>query len=123
MIVYDFSLLLNEINFDPIENLCKNQETNSAYEYFINRITEAYEKAFPKRNNSNKRNQKSNQPWMTKGILKATKVTSNLYLKYIKNPTTNNKNKFIQYRNLFKTVKEKTKKPILHQSFQSIIMI
>ena len=90
-----FSLLLNDINYDPIENFCKNHETNCAYKYFINRITEAYEKAFPKKINSNKRNQKSSQPWMTMGILKATKVKSKLYLKYIKNPTANNKNKFI----------------------------
>src|SRR3984885_1008205 len=55
-----------------------------------------------------KHKQKCNQPWMTKGILRATKDKSKLYLSYIKNPTASNKTKFIQYRNLFKSLKNKT---------------
>jgi hypothetical protein len=45
---------------------------------------------------------------MTKGLLKSCRKKNNLYLKYIKKPTQNNKAKFTAYRNKFKAIKTKS---------------
>ena len=47
---------------------------------------------------------------MTAGLLKSSKKKASLYLKYIKNPNAYNKNKFIVYRNKFKTIRVKAEK-------------
>ena len=47
---------------------------------------------------------------MTRGLLKSSKKKELLYLKFIKNPTLSNKNKFTVYRNKFKAIRVKAER-------------
>src|ERR1700733_9640988 len=103
-----FTLLLSELNFEPVEKFCLERDTNGAYDTFLNLIQESYNKAFPVQTSiRHNRSHNFHHPWMTKGLLKSCKIKTRLYTKYIKNPNPLNKNKFIKYRNLFKTIKVK----------------
>lgn len=44
-------------------------------------------------------NKQQTKPWLTKGLLKSLKTKDKLYKKSDNTPTTENKFKFIQYRN------------------------
>ena len=49
-------------------------------------------------------------PWMTKGLLKSSKVKHKLYDKFLKRKTYANEQKYKNYKNLFETLKFKSKK-------------
>ena len=42
---------------------------------------------------------KDKSPWMTKCIAKSVQQKNKLYKKYLRHPTTNNENKYKQYKN------------------------
>src|ERR1043165_1556362 len=69
-----------------------------------------YDKAFPIKPNRNKGKPVFKNPWMTRELLKSSKRKAQLHLKYIKAPTLANKNKFISYRNKFKSIRMKAEK-------------
>ena len=89
---------------------CNNKDANMAYDLFMAEYKRIYDKAFPKKPNRNKGKPVFKHPWMTRGLLKSSKRKAQLHLKYIKNPTLANKNKFISYRNRFKTIRIKAEK-------------
>ena len=49
-------------------------------------------------------------PWMTKGLLKSSKKKHKLYDKFLKNKTYQNEINYKNYKNLFETLKFKSKK-------------
>ena len=49
-------------------------------------------------------------PWITKGITKSSKKKQKLYERFLKKRTTENEQKYKNYKNLFKTIKKKAKK-------------
>ena len=59
---------------------------------------------------------KSNQsPWITKGIAKSSKKKQSLYEKFLKNKTPKNEE---TYKNLFETIKRRTKKTFYSEKLQ-----
>ena len=70
------------------ENLDKS-DANSAYESFVNKFSEVYNKNIPTKTIQLKsRVQKScRNPWLTKGLLKSIRTKAKLYKKILKNPS------------------------------------
>ena len=54
---------------------------------------------------------------MTSALLKSCNTKSKLYVKFIKQPTLLNKNKFIAYRNKFKALRIKAEKNYYYSEF------
>jgi exonuclease III len=102
-----FGKLLAQMDFTPVSILCRANEPNKAYDSFIDMLSKTYNKAFPLYQLNKRDHRTFKNPWMTKGLLKSCNKKTKLYLKYIKNPTMINKNKFTTYRNKFKTIKIK----------------
>ena len=97
---------LNEINWENIKNI---ECPESAYNLFLQQFSAAYENAFPKVKIKIKiKNLLS--PWISKGILKSSKKKQKLYDKYLKNRTYKNEKNYKTYKNMFETVKFKSKK-------------
>ena len=62
---------------------------------------------------------RSNQnPWITKGIVKSSKKKTRLYEKFLKNRTQKNEETYKTYKNLFETIKKRSKKKIYSEKLQ-----
>src|SRR6218665_2080464 len=65
--------------------LCDLDNTEAAYNSFVNHIKSAYNIAFPLLPPRPKHKRLSyKHPWMTQGLLKSCKIKSKLYLKFLK---------------------------------------
>ena len=64
-------------------------DANSAYESFVNKFSEVYNKNIPTKTIQLKyRVQKSyRNPWLTKGLLKSIRTKAKLYKKFLENPS------------------------------------
>ena len=101
-----FKMRLKEVNWtilDSLENPCK------AFDRFMEIIGNLYEESFPNKEVKTKHKKTSN-PWITNGILKSSKRKQKLYEKFLKNRTTENESIYKTYKNLFETIKRKSKK-------------
>ena len=62
---------------------------------------------------------RSNQsPWITKGIAKSSKKETRLYEKFLKNRTQKNEKTYKTYKNLFESIKKRSKKKIYSEKLQ-----
>ena len=98
--------------------MCRINNPSDAYDQFLSTYKHAYDTAFPiVRTSLGPRKHITKQPWMTHGLLKSCKTKNRLYRKFIKNPTTANKTRFITYRNKFKTVRKRAEKTYYTEEF------
>ena len=80
-------------------------DVNIAYEKFITKLKRYYDKNIPLVQIKPYRNIARN-PWITRGILNSIKTRNHLYKSYICKPSTQNHNRYKQYRNkLTKTIR------------------
>jgi len=82
---------------------CENNEPSLAYDLFISKFMVAYDTAFPLRTSKTDSSTKFTQPWMTPALFKSCKTKNKLYAAYIANPTAASKDKYIRFRNKFKS--------------------
>lgn len=101
------SMLCNT-DWSPVLNLCEDNEPDSSYNEFVKIFKSAYNEAFPLRPPRATKKNTFHQPWMTRGLLKSTKTKQNLYKKFIKYPTIENKSIFNNYRNKYKLIRIRT---------------
>src|SRR6218665_842071 len=116
-----FDALLADINWDPVTKISADGDANLAYDKFMEIYKTVYDKAFPivlHRTNSKKPTFK--QPWMTPGLLKSCKKKNLLYLKFIRSPSVANKERFIKYRNKFKSIRIKVEKNFYEAEFSKM---
>jgi len=90
--------------------LISDGDINTAYNLFLTQYKNVYDKSFPQNSGKNRSKLIIKKPWMTRGLLKSIKKKEQLYLKYIKNPSEINRNKFVTYRNKFKTIRVKAER-------------
>ena len=57
------------------------------------------------------------KPWMTRALLTSCKKKNKLYSNYKKHPTSNNKAKYLKYRNKFKALKLAAEKTYYEHEF------
>ena len=109
-----FKSILHNRNCDDIKKI---EEPNKAYKYFLNVFIEIYDKSFPK--SEHKVKFKSDQnPWITKGVAKSSKKKQRLYEKFLKNRTFKNEETYKTYKNLFETIKRRSKKKFYSEKLQ-----
>ena len=93
-------------------NIKSISDPNEAYDKFLNYFSELYESYFPLEKIKVKPKRiKSNS--IMNGIAKSSKCKQKLYEKFLKNRTEENKIKYKNYKNLFKMIKQKSKKKTL----------
>src|SRR6218665_162576 len=101
-----FKSLIEQNDWSSTSQLCDLDNTETAYNSFVNHIKSAYNNAFPLLPPRPRHKRLSYKPpWMTQGLLKFCKTKSKLYLEFLKNPTEVNKQKYIVYRNKFKALR------------------
>ena len=109
-----FKNILHNRNWDDIKKI---EDPNKAYKYFLNIFIDIYDKSFPK--SEVKVKFKSDQsPWITKGIAKSSKKKQRLYEKFLKNRTPKNEETYKTYKNLFETIKRRSKKKFYSEKLQ-----
>ena len=100
------SMLEQNTEWELIKD-CKTAD--SAYDLFIRFFYTQHDKAFPKIEKVCK--QKSSQSqWMTKGLIKSSRRKQRLYEKFLKRKTLENEQKYKEYKNLFESLKKKSKR-------------
>ena len=101
-----FKTKLKEVNWDILKTY---KDVDKAYNKFFEIFISIYDSAFPKQKIKIK-TKRISSPWITKGILKSSKQKQRLYEKFLKNRTAQNEQVYKTYKNLFETIKHKTKK-------------
>lgn len=84
---------LQSKSWDEIYNA---SDPNYAYNFLIGVLTDAINAIIPEKIFKQK---KESHPWITKGILKSIQKKDKLYKQYRKNPNSNNKILYTQYKN------------------------
>ena len=100
-----FKQALFEISWDSVKNL---KQPNEAYNKFLVIFTELYEKYFPIRKIKVKP-KRALSLWITNDIAKLSKQKQKLYEKILKHRTPINEANYKAYKNLFETIKCKSK--------------
>ena len=101
-----FKNTLYNRNWDDIQKI---EDPNKAYKYFIDIVTDIYDNSFP--NSEVKVKFRSDQsPWITKDTAKLSKKEQRLCEKFLKNRTSKNEETYKTYKNLFETIRERSKK-------------
>jgi hypothetical protein len=100
-----FAESLNEANWNPVKDAIANNNPTLAYDIFISIYRKYYDETFYRAGSPKNHKDGPQKPWMTVGLLKSCKKKDKLYLKYLKSPTSENKDKYKQYRNKFKQIR------------------
>ena len=101
-----FRLRLWEIKWD---NLKTSNDSNLAYNKFLDTFTSLYPNCFP-RVKMKVKARTSFKPWITKGIAKPSKKKQKLYKRYLKNRKPQNLATYKTYKNVFETIRKKSNK-------------
>ena len=104
--INDFNNLLHEENWNDIFSI---NNANDSYDLFLKYFLKHYEIAFPKIEIKIK-TKNLLSPWITKGLLKSSTRKHRLYDKFLKKKSFTNESKYKTYKNLFETIKHKSKK-------------
>ena len=107
-----FKNILHNRNWDDI-----NKAPNKAYEYFLNIFIDIYDESFPKLE-VNVKFKSDQSPWITKGIAKSSEKKQRLYEKFLKNRTPKSEETYKTYKNLFETIKKRSKKKFYSEKRQ-----
>jgi len=91
-----FQTQLNKCDWTDVY---QSNDPNIAYDKFLDTYKSIYNSSFPLKNISNKRAKLINKPWISKGLLTSIKHKSDLYKKFLKNPSEINNKIYKQYKN------------------------
>ena len=101
-----FKNLIRQIDFTDIYN---SEDTNQAYNTFIQNIQKAHEQAFPKQTIRLTKKYIKREPWMTSGLLTSTINKNKLHIKKISRPTTLNIERYKKYNSIYNRIKRQIK--------------
>ena len=101
-----FKSRLHKLLWEIIKSI---KDLNESYKEFIAILPSVYDEFFPK-GRMKVRHNKNSTPWITRGINKSSKGQQKLYLKFLKNHTSENEMNYKNYRRLFQSVKRKSKR-------------
>ena len=97
-----FKCLLNQTDWNQI---LTEEDVNIACSDFYNHLLNIYNQSFPLTRLSRRR--EKDKKWITSGLRKSTQIKNMLYKKQLRNPTSDNINKYKTYSNLLNTLLEK----------------
>ena len=107
--IQHFNQDLNDVCW---EELLASDNVDEAYENSLNCVLHLYDKDFPQCVRQSSIN-KSKSPWITEGIYNSIREKKQLYKKFIKNPTVQNKSIYVQFKNKLTSVIRMVKKNFL----------
>src|SRR6218665_182305 len=108
-LIEHFGMILSQMDWSEVSVDSEANDPNLAYALFYDLFKNAYDRVFPIKQTSERKHNAPRQPWMTCGLLKSCKKNVKLYLKYIKNPNSEHKEKFTRYRNKFTQIRIRAK--------------
>ena len=100
------------------EILFHENDTNKCTQIFHNAIVKAHNEAFPIKNALKKR--LKDRPWICNSIKKSIAKKNQLYYKYMKNRTSENKKKYSTYRNILSSCLQQCKHDYFKELFDTI---
>ena len=109
-----FKNILHNRNWDDIKKI---EDPNKAYKYFLHIFIDIYDNSFP-RSEVKARFKSDQTPWITKAIAKSSKKKQTLYEKFLKNRTPENEETYETFKNLFETIKRRSKKKFYSEKLQ-----
>ena len=104
--VAKFNNLLSKADFS---NITSSKCANTSYNLFLEIINLFYERSFPVRTITCRRNQRKREPWITQGILKFAKIKAKLYRRKLNTSTTENNSKYRLFCKIFLRIKRQAK--------------
>ena len=105
---------LASTDWSDITDPCAELGPELAYAAFSQRFRALYDKAFPIIKKTTKPcTVKFKQPWMTPSLRKSCQTKNKLYALFVRNPTVDNKERFVAYRNKFKSLRKLVEKIFL----------
>ena len=117
--IQEFTDILSEVDWG---NLYSISNPNDAYEYFLKIISGIYNLAFPPKTIMVKRKTLQN-PWITKALLKLSKLNQKLYQKFVLKKEVHEMTAFIKHINLFLKVYRKSLKKVITQDVLKTIKV
>ena len=79
-------------------------DTNIAYDKFIDILIHCFNECIPLRRNNRNKNKQARQPWISKSLLRSINRKNNLYYRFRSNPTEVTRKKYTNYRNILTTL-------------------
>ena len=101
---------LSRVDWSHVFN---NDNANEAYNIFLSTFLRIYDCTFQKEIFEIKAKTRRS-PWMTKGLIRSSKIKQRLYNKLLKNRSVNNEDRYKTYKNLFEKLKRAAKKHYYH---------
>ena len=103
--IESFNQRLREIGWAELK---KCEGPNEAYKHFFETFISVYDNFFPKVKVRIK-TKSLHSPWITKGIAKSSKRKQKLYEKYLKRRNNDTETAYKLYKNLFESIKRRSK--------------
>ena len=97
-----FKTDLHNVNWNSINH---SLETNSKYETFLKIFSKQYEKHFPLKD-FQIRVKDLQAPWVSKGLKKSPKQNQKLFVKFLKNKSTQNEQIYKNNKHLFEKLRK-----------------
>ena len=113
----NISTFKNTLRNKNWNDMKKIEDPNKAYKYFLHIFIDIYDNSFP-RLEVKVRFKSDQTPWITKAIGKSSKKKQKLYEKFLKNRTPKNEETYETYKNLFETIKRRSKKKFYLEKLQ-----
>lgn len=95
-------------------------DTNALFKTFMLVFNKLFNDHFPPKIVKFCRKKTPRSDWITKGLIKSCNKKSSLYKAYRKNPTTENKNKYVRYRNNLKSLLRKAENEYYKFKFKKL---
>lgn len=114
--IKDFNASLGKLDWAGSRNAIDSNETELAYDLFMNDYMKTYNKVFVA-STCKKTSHSPRKPWMTAGLLRSCNTKNRLYARYRKRPTEKNKALYLRYRNIFKKLKTRIQRSYYQDEF------
>jgi hypothetical protein len=115
-----FKHALSCTDWDDICHDSVHNDPSDVYDVFIDRFSNIFNDYFPQRTVKLKKVNNPRSDWITSGLIRSCNKKSILYKRYIKNPNSETKKKYISYRNKLKTVLKKAEKEYYKNKFSQL---
>ena len=86
----------------------------------LDNFIDIFDNFFPKSVKVKVKFKSDQSPWITEDIVKSSKKKQRLYEKFLKNRTLQNEETYKTYKNLFETIKKRSKKKFARKNCRSL---
>jgi len=105
----NIKLFKNQLSLLHWKHINFNENANKIYDNFFETFYSVYDANFPVIEKTLTPKNKNN-PWVTKGFKKSSKIKQKLYIKYLKTKSSDNEKIYKNYKYLFEKVRKNLKR-------------